>query len=88
MSSKEFAEQMAYDRLEPNGEERADLRTGLICMVLANLKRDKKKKPAPYEIKDFLLRFEKEKRKFPSRRNLNQKITQIFGIFGIKKKAN
>lgn len=56
MSSEELAEWMAYERLEPFGETRADIRTALVCSTLANINRDKKVKP--YKIQDFMLDFD------------------------------
>jgi hypothetical protein len=47
---------MAYYKLEPFGEERADLRAALICYVLACINSPKGKKP---KITDFLLDFDK-----------------------------
>lgn len=41
MSSYDIAEAMAYDRLDPCGEERADLRAGIICSIIANVNRGK-----------------------------------------------
>jgi hypothetical protein len=36
IDSAELTEWLAYDRIEPFGEQRADLRTGLICSTVAN----------------------------------------------------
>jgi len=45
---------MAFYRLEPFGEERADYRNGLVCSLLANKDRNPKKTPKPYQPKDFM----------------------------------
>jgi hypothetical protein len=58
-SSRELSEYMAYDRLSPIGDERADLRSALIATVLANVNRDPKKQRA-FKLDDFLLRFEEK----------------------------
>lgn len=59
MDSREFAEWMAYENIEPSEPQRGDLRTALICSVFTNLVRglvgEKGKGP---ELKDFLLQFE------------------------------
>lgn len=47
---------MAYYKIEPFGEERADLRAGIIASVIANANRDSKRKA--FEPKDFMPRFE------------------------------
>jgi flagellar basal body rod protein FlgC len=58
ISSRDFAEWMAYARLEPFGEERDDLRMGIIASTIANVNRDKGKKP--YSPRDFMPSFEQE----------------------------
>ena len=40
MSSRELSEWMAYSTLEPFGEERADLRSGIVAATIANVHRD------------------------------------------------
>lgn len=54
MSAREFAEWMAYYRLEPFGEERADLRAGIIASASVNVwaKRGRSAKPS-----DFMPKF-------------------------------
>lgn len=58
MSSKEFAEWMAYAQIEPFGDERADLRMAILASLIANVNRDPKKRSTPYEVSDFMPRFE------------------------------
>ena len=41
LDSHQFAEWIAYDGLEPFGEERADLRNGIVASVVANANRGK-----------------------------------------------
>jgi hypothetical protein len=53
-SSREIAEWMAFASLEPFGEERADLRAGIIASVLANIHRDRKRRPEPFSPTDFM----------------------------------
>ena len=55
MSSRELTEWMAYYRLEPFGDERADLRNALLCTVMVNLWSKKKAK-----IQDYMLDFDKQ----------------------------
>lgn len=43
MSSKEFAEWMAFYRIQPFGERRADFRFGSLQALMANVNRDPKK---------------------------------------------
>lgn len=58
ISAEELSEWIALYRLEPWGEERADMRAALIASIIANANRDPKKRPQPYTIKDFMLQFE------------------------------
>jgi len=60
ISSLELSEWMAYAQLEPFGEERADLRAGIVASVFANANRDPKKKGHPYQPKDFMPDFDAE----------------------------
>lgn len=54
LSAYQLSEWMAYFEVEPWGEERADVRSGLICSVLANLNRDNARNPRPYSALDFM----------------------------------
>ena len=54
MSSREYAEWMAYYRLEPFGEERGDLRAGVVAATVANVNRDPKVRGEPYSPRDFM----------------------------------
>ena len=46
---------MAFYQIEPFGDERADYRQALTTCVLANVNRDKNKKPTPYVPEDFMI---------------------------------
>jgi len=54
LTYNEFTEWMAYYQLEPFGEFRSDLRNGALCSLIANIKRDPKRRSSPYEPKDFM----------------------------------
>lgn len=56
MSSRELSEWVAFYRVEPFGEERADLRSALQTATVANMKRGKGKRP--FKLSDFLLKFD------------------------------
>ena len=51
MDSRELSEWMAYYRIEPFGEERADLRQAQTSAILANVHRSDGK---AFEVKDFM----------------------------------
>lgn len=50
---------MHYERLEPFGEERDDLRSAQIAQLIANANRDPKRKPQPFKLSDFMFDFDK-----------------------------
>lgn len=52
MSSREFSEWMAFDQIEPFGDDWRQ--TGLLASLTANTNRDPKKRKHPYEIEDFM----------------------------------
>jgi len=57
MPARLLAEWMAFyqvENLEPWGEERADLRSGIVASVIANVNRDPKKRRKPYSPEDFM----------------------------------
>lgn len=54
----QFAEWMAYSALEPWGEERDDLRMGIVASTIANANRGKNTKA--YSPQDFMPAFEPE----------------------------
>lgn len=60
MSSHEFAEWIAYNRLEPFGHERHDLGHAIVASTIANVNRDSKQKADPFEPSDFLPVFEEQ----------------------------
>ena len=51
----EFAEWQAFYRLSPWGDERADLRAGIIASTVANVHRDRKSRS--YKPADFIPRY-------------------------------
>lgn len=53
MSWSEFLYWIEYEKLEPWGEERDDLRTATIACILANQNRDPKKQRRPYTVDMF-----------------------------------
>lgn len=57
IDSQEFASWMAYDRIEPFGEYRADLRSAIIAYTLAESNRSKKAKP--FTVDDFMPKFDR-----------------------------
>jgi hypothetical protein len=62
IDSAEFAEWIAYHRIEPFGELRSDYRSALLCDVICKMHGTKQKTKA----EDFLLNFEPTVRKVQS----------------------
>ena len=56
MSSREFAEWLAFAGLEPLGDARGDLQAAIIAATVANMLRGKDS--SPVGIEDMLLRFD------------------------------
>lgn len=75
MTSAEIAEWMAYAQLEPFGEERADLRAGIIASTIANVHRDPKQRKKPYTAEEFMPKFERQEK---SPQSVAEKIKAVF----------
>ncbi len=46
---------MLFYNIEPFGDERADYRQAMTSCILANSNRDKKRKPTPFKVEDFMI---------------------------------
>ncbi len=55
MSAREFREWQEFYKLEPFGEERADLRAAIVAATMANIWRDKSAEPV--EVSAFMPKF-------------------------------
>ena len=64
MPDRIFTDWMAYANVEPFGEERADLRAGIVASVVANVM-GRKKGQRPYKPSQFMPRFEPKRTKTP-----------------------
>ncbi|HQZ40677.1 MAG TPA: DUF4035 domain-containing protein [Vicinamibacterales bacterium] len=62
MSAREFGEWMAFYTLEPFGDSRADLRMGVLAALTANIARDEKRRSKPYEVDDFMPKFDRQEK--------------------------
>jgi len=58
LTSRQLTEWMAFYRLEPFGERRADLRMAILAALIANVNRDPKKHREPFTVDDFMPKFE------------------------------
>ena len=55
MTSKEFVEWMAYERIDPFGSTREDIRSAIIAMTIHN--KDRRRGQTPAKISDFIPTF-------------------------------
>ena len=78
IDAAEFAEWMAYYSLEPWGQERGDLRAGIVASVIANTQRGKGKAFTP---QDFMPQFEAPKRK--KKKQTPQEMQSILRLFTV-----
>lgn len=62
MGYGEFVEWVALDSIEPIGGLRADTHTAMLMALMANVHRDAKKNPSPYEVSDFMPDWWEEKK--------------------------
>lgn len=57
ITPQQFMEWMAYSQIEPFQDVRSDYHAALIAKVQADIARDPKKRPQPFKIEDFILKF-------------------------------
>ena len=57
MSWPQMVAWQRYAAVEPFGEDRADLRMGILASILANVNRDPKKRARAYTPRDFMPQF-------------------------------
>jgi hypothetical protein len=55
ISYRELVDWSTYYRVEPWGEQRADMRSAQVASTLANINRDRKLRPEPFTLLDFML---------------------------------
>ncbi len=56
-----------------------DRRSAQICAILANIHRDAKKKPQPYEVKDFMPEYAQPQKKVQTPEEQTEMLLAIFG---------
>lgn len=78
VDSAEFAAWQAYALLEPFGEERADLRAGIIASTIANVNRGRA--TPPFRPKDFMPEF---RRRPPEQVQTVEEQQQILGLVAV-----
>ena len=82
LDAQDFAEWLAYDRVEPFGPERADLRSAMIACTTYNAQGGKAK------VDDFMLKFEEPKKDTPDHLDtMAHKLMVWSAAAGAQKKA-
>jgi hypothetical protein len=87
IDSRELSEWMAYDQMEPFGEERADLRAGIITSMIHNVNIVKGKPASPI---DFMPEFDRQPKKKPGKQTTEDQLAlarQIAAVFGVQTKG-
>ena len=69
--------------LEPFGDERADLRSGVVASTIANVNREKKRKP--YKPEDFLLFREKPRQSWEDQLRIVEMLNAAYGGQDLRK---
>jgi len=84
IDSAEFSEWIAFDQLEPIGEERADLRMGIMASTMVNLKSAKANaKPI-----DFMPDFDGSKKRKPEKKTRQTVEEMQAALYGAMKASN
>lgn len=80
MRPHHLGEWLALYRIDPWGEWRDDLRSGIVASVIANVNRDAKRKPEPFTAHDFVPRFDvPDEAEVEESPELHDKIAAFFG---------
>lgn len=54
ISWEELNDWARFDAVDPIGERRADMRSAQQCALMANINRDAKRRPEPFQVSDFM----------------------------------
>ena len=81
LAKRHIEAEKAKISLEEVKIKRSDQQTALICCVLANINRDKKKKPKPFTVEDFMPKVvgKKEKQTPQQQFEVVKMLNQAFG---------
>jgi hypothetical protein len=86
VSSAEFTGWLAYRRLlderRQMDEAKTDLRHASLMTLLANANRDTTKRPKPFTVDEFLIRWDAEPKPVPNDDELLEKVKLLNAAFG------
>ena len=84
MSAAELSEWQAYERIDPGGEWRADLRMARICLTIAHSVGGKKEDGSDFTLDDFLFRFDREEAERENQMSIKMKLMKMTALAGGK----
>lgn len=76
-TSRELTEWAAFLQLEPHGEDRADLRAGIVASTIANANR--KKGTRAFKPSDFMPKFEQQEQTLEQQKAAAEAVALAFG---------
>lgn len=82
LSARQFDEWIAFYSIEPWGEERADLRAGIVASTVANVNRNAKQRSKPYSPKDFMPVYDKPPKKAQTMEEMLRVVEVMNAAFG------
>lgn len=80
MSSREFSEWIAFDKISPIGRERDDFLFALVAWTIAEANRSRKGKK--YKISDFIPKWGRKGKEPQDWRVIKNKMDAFIGMFG------
>ncbi len=80
VTSRELSEWQAYYKMEPFGQQNDWLRSGTVAATIANVNRDAKKRPRPYESQDFIPQFIEEETEDKSWQQIQDKVKRVLNL--------
>lgn len=84
LTARQLKEWEVYYSLEPFGDIRADMRSGIIAAAIANFSFHRTKKSKVYKADDFMPKFEQKRDKKPDWRKTLKQVEQLNLMFGGK----
>lgn len=87
MRPHELGEWLAFYRVSPWGDFRADQRAGIVASTIANCSRDPKKRGTPYRPDEFMPYQERPPRMRADRKELERRLLSALGVAPDPKKV-
>lgn len=81
MPYRTYQDWMTYSELEPFGEERADLRAGIVAATIANCLARKKGRPA-FRVTDFMPKFDQPPRRERTPDDMLKQVKMLNILYG------